>query len=82
MLASSGYVSRVDASLCTACGDCEQSCPFGALGLVEETVCVDGEACMGCGVCVSVCQKQALALVRDPEKSEPLVIQELIRQAQ
>ena len=77
MLASSGYVSQVDADLCTGCATCTESCQFGALALDDGLVVVDRIACMGCGVCVSKCAQEALSLVRDPDRGEPLEIREL-----
>ena len=77
MLASSGYVGRVDVDLCIGCGDCSDFCQFGALS-VNDTAALDSAACMGCGVCVSRCAQGALSLVRDPIRGEPLEIRELI----
>ena len=77
MLASSGYVSRVDASACTGCGLCADSCQFGALSVEDSTAAVDAAACMGCGVCVSQCAQGALSLVRDPVRGEPLELRDL-----
>ena len=81
MLASSGYVSRVDTDLCVGCGLCTEACQFGALEMREENVMVNSAACMGCGVCISQCAQGALALVRDPAKGEPLEIRQLIAAA-
>ncbi len=78
MLASSGYVSRVDVERCSGCGVCVERCPFDALSLQDEAAVMDDEACMGCGVCVSTCPQDALTLVRDSEKGEPLDIRELV----
>jgi ferredoxin len=87
MLASSGYVSQVDAERCVGCGACAEVCPFGAIamdggdggGRVRSPApTVDAALCMGCGVCVSRCEQGALSLVRDPGKSEPLEIDELV----
>jgi len=80
MLASSGYLSRVDDDLCIACGDCAESCQFGALSIGELSVEVDEKTCMGCGVCVSKCAQGALSLERETARGEPLEIQELIQQ--
>jgi len=71
MVASSGYVAQIDETACTACGACEEACPFGAIRM-NGTVAVTWEACMGCGVCVSQCPGQAIHLVRDERKGVPL----------
>lgn len=78
MLAPSGYVSEADVDLCTGCGSCTQSCPFGAMSLRDGLVAVDRETCMGCGVCVSTCGQGALTLVRDESKGEPLDVRMLL----
>ena len=77
MLASSGYVSRVDADWCVGCGICADACQFGALSVQDGTAIVDVAACMGCGVCVARCTEGAVALTRDPSRGEPLEIREL-----
>ena len=81
MLASSGYVSRVDADQCIGCGVCAEFCQFGALSVSDGVAVVDEALCMGCGVCVSRCGEGALSLVRDPSKGEPLEIHELMASA-
>jgi ferredoxin len=81
MLASSGYVSRAAADLCTGCGTCADFCQFGALSVSDGIVAVDTTVCMGCGVCVSKCPEGALSLVRDPTRGEPLEIRSLIASA-
>jgi len=82
MLASSGYLSRVDQELCIACGECVDLCQFGALSLGEFSSVVDEQACMGCGVCVSLCAQGALSLEREPAKGEPLEIFRLMKLAE
>ena len=81
MLASSGYVSRVDADLCIGCGLCTDFCQFGALSMNDGIAVVDTNACMGCGVCVSKCAEGALSLARDPSRGVPLEIRELVASA-
>jgi NAD-dependent dihydropyrimidine dehydrogenase PreA subunit len=76
MLASSGYVARVDESLCTGCGLCEKACPFDAIQ-VDETAAVVWERCMGCGVCEGRCRKHAVSLVLDERKGVPLDVRAL-----
>ncbi|MCI5212319.1 MAG: 4Fe-4S ferredoxin, partial [Candidatus Electrothrix sp. ATG2] len=78
MLASSGYVSKIDQELCIRCGICLDYCQFGAITMNDGKLVVDKEVCMGCGVCVSKCACDAHSLVRDPSKGEPLEIHTLI----
>lgn len=81
MLASSGYLARVDESLCIGCGSCSEVCQFDALHLHDYVALVDEQRCMGCGICVGVCMESALTLQRAPEKGEPLEILELIHRS-
>jgi ferredoxin len=77
MLASSGYVSRIDSDKCLGCGACIDICPFKALLAMEDTVKVNESVCMGCGLCITQCPAEAIALGRDPSKGEPLEVDEL-----
>ncbi|NIR31611.1 MAG: 4Fe-4S dicluster domain-containing protein, partial [Gammaproteobacteria bacterium] len=76
MVASSGYVARVDEQACIACGTCEATCPFDAITL-ERTAVVSWENCMGCGVCEGQCDNGGIALVLDERKGLPLDVQEI-----
>jgi ferredoxin len=78
MLASSGYVSRVDAKRCVGCATCVETCPFGALSVLESVAIVDEEACMGCGVCIERCPEDGLSLLRAPSRGEPLELDSLL----
>jgi MinD superfamily P-loop ATPase len=51
---------RVDAELCSRCGDCAQSCEFSAIALLGNTILVYDELCHGCGLCVRVCPTGAI----------------------
>lgn len=75
MLASSGYVCRVEPKSCTGCGACAQTCPFGALEVRDDHACVNEALCMGCGVCQTRCRRQALRFEREPSRGEPLEIE-------
>ncbi len=79
MLASSGYICRMDQQRCISCGTCVDLCQFAAIDLQAESP-VDEDKCMGCGVCVNNCPEQALSLERDPAKGEPLEIHNLMAQ--
>lgn len=81
MLASSGYVARVDAEKCVGCGNCVPFCQFGALKARDRSLQIKGARCMGCGACVSKCPKQALTLEADPCRGMPLLIEELAQKA-
>jgi len=81
MLASSGYVSQVDAELCIGCGDCSEYCQFEALSVNEYINVVDEDKCMGCGVCITKCSQEALSLRREPTKGVPLEILALMEEA-
>jgi len=52
-------LADIDPALCTACGECEVNCRFGAIipGAPHR---VDPYACEGCGVCVLVCPTDAI----------------------
>jgi ferredoxin len=81
MLASSGYVSRVQEGRCSGCGTCTEVCPFEAIRVRDGRAAVDSGMCMGCGVCVDKCEQGALSLVRDSTKGEPLEIETLLKAA-
>jgi len=77
-MVSSGYVAKVDETLCTACGTCEDSCPFGAIYMNEKAI-VKWETCMGCGVCEGQCPSEAISLVRDERKGIPMDVRLLVQ---
>jgi len=74
MLASSGYVSRIDRELCIGCGVCADFCQFDAIGTIDGRSEIDPDKCMGCGVCCNKCAQGAITLERDPDRGEPLDI--------
>ena len=71
IIAPSGYISKVDKTQCTACGICQEACPFQAIEL-NDNARVNWEACMGCGVCVGQCPNKALSLELDNNKGLPM----------
>lgn len=79
MVASSGYVAKVDETLCTDCTACEAACPFGAIQVVGAAA-VNWEACMGCSVCAGQCSSGAISLVRDERKGVPLDVRALAQE--
>jgi ferredoxin len=77
MLASSGYVARVDDALCIQCGTCAEICSFSAISPGPAMEIIE-EKCMGCGLCVNHCPQDALHLERVAARGEPLEIEELM----
>jgi Na+-translocating ferredoxin:NAD+ oxidoreductase subunit B len=75
VIARSGFINRVNQTLCTACGLCEAACPFHAI-TVDETSVVAEIRCVGCGVCVTVCPQGALGLERRVDAVQPPVTDE------
>ncbi len=80
MLASSGYVARIDEDECIACEACVDYCQFGALEMEEFTMSVVYDNCMGCGVCIDKCDQASITLVADESKGIPLEICALMEQ--
>ncbi len=61
-------ISCVDEELCSGCGVCEKTCPYGAIEMITETEndktkrlahVLEG-VCKGCGSCVSACPSGAI----------------------
>jgi Pyruvate/2-oxoacid:ferredoxin oxidoreductase delta subunit len=78
MLASSGYVAKVDQSRCVACGTCAKYCQFDAVLFIDGKKMIDSQKCLGCGICVSKCTQNALSLEEVPDRGLPLRMDELI----
>jgi dihydroorotate dehydrogenase subfamily 1 len=53
----------VDMERCSLCGQCEVSCPYGAISSDEELH-IDEEKCFMCGLCVSRCKRRALSIAQ------------------
>jgi ferredoxin len=54
----------VNPKLCAGCSLCEESCPQGAIRLVEGTAVVDLNLCVRCWCCNEVCPQGAVELTR------------------
>jgi len=80
MLASSGFVAKVDQERCVHCGRCVSHCQFKALYREEKKVHLNEAACLGCGVCVDICSKGARSMEAAPERGVPLEIHKLINE--
>jgi len=77
MLASSGYVAKIDEEKCKSCEKCIKTCQFTAISKNGHVV-IDADACMGCGVCVNQCRFDAVHLVPAKSRGVPLEIRSLM----
>ncbi|MBN2206695.1 MAG: 4Fe-4S dicluster domain-containing protein [Candidatus Aminicenantes bacterium] len=74
---TSNFLPRVDAAICTGCGECVTACPVEAMTLVsandprhprKKTAKLAEDVCLGCGVCARVCKTKSIRLVSRPER--------------
>ena len=59
----SDQISETNLNACTACGVCEERCPFGARRMSDGELLYYEKQCFGCGLCVSTCPTGAIRLV-------------------
>ncbi|RJP34769.1 MAG: 4Fe-4S dicluster domain-containing protein [Actinobacteria bacterium] len=64
------FEAVVDEDACTACGDCVERCPVGAIAL-EDTARVDRGKCLGCGLCAGACPGKAVRMLLRDDREEP-----------
>ena len=55
-------VAVVDASTCTGCESCVESCPLDAIEMKDDLAVVDEDTCGDCGECVDVCPVEAISV--------------------
>ncbi len=60
-----GIVADINTELCTSCGLCVKTCPFGAIEFVDETKPpnVIKALCKGCGTCAAECPQDAINII-------------------
>jgi len=66
-VSSQGSVALVDEALCTGCGNCVETCPFGAISMhrregILDLSQIDPLLCKGCGNCVVACPVKAIGI--------------------
>lgn len=59
---------QIDETRCVGCGICAETCPTGAIRLVEGIAQVDPNLCRGCEVCLEACTQGAIISVQEPAK--------------
>lgn len=81
-IVAEGMITQVDPELCRACGECEQTCLFGAIKVVDvgngrRQAQVTQALCTGCGACNVACPTGAASLAHFRDKQVNAVIQAL-----
>jgi heterodisulfide reductase subunit A len=75
-------VATVNAEACTACGECEGACPYGAIHRItadgREVVTIDATACKGCGGCAPYCPEDAIDLLGNTDEQIRAMIDNLL----
>ncbi len=77
-------VAVVDEQACTLCGDCVESCPYGAIEPAPagcESMTVSAAMCKGCGGCVPVCPEDAIDLLGSTDAQIRAMIDSLVPEA-
>jgi MinD superfamily P-loop ATPase len=59
----SGELAIIDQSKCSACGQCEEVCRYGAIDVIGGLYSVNEIGCEGCGYCARVCPDDAITNV-------------------
>ena len=60
---------RIDDEICTGCGSCVASCPYGGIEIINDKASIT-ENCNLCGACVEACTVEAIILEREEFKIE------------
>jgi NAD-dependent dihydropyrimidine dehydrogenase PreA subunit len=64
---------QVNQELCDGCGVCVETCPVGAIQLVDQRAVIDDALCTQCEACVDACPNGAITALSVPARSAPIV---------
>ena len=74
---TTNFLPSIDATCCTGCGTCVDTCPVEAMSLVSannpakprrRVARLNKTICLGCGVCVRECSEKSISLVSRSER--------------
>jgi ferredoxin len=68
----SGYVAVTNDEICVGCGECINSCFFGARQLDRNGLQFDEALCFGCACCLPNCPDGAIRIEFNPERGIPI----------
>ena len=54
----------IDSELCSGCGACVASCPYGGIEIIDDKACIT-EGCTLCGACVEACTMDAITWIKE-----------------
>ncbi len=66
-------VVYVDEARCKGCGLCIETCPLGAIALVDNVATIDQGRCTGCQACVQACPNGAILVVTEPVEEKAML---------
>ncbi|MFO7936038.1 MAG: electron transfer flavoprotein subunit alpha [Kiritimatiellia bacterium] len=62
---------HINTEICTGCGKCISSCPFGALSVTDGVAEVEPALCCLCGACVKTCPFSAVTIEDENDDVSP-----------
>lgn len=65
---------EINQELCTGRGVCVDSCPVGAIQLVDQRATIDDTLCTQCEACIGVCPNGAITALSIPARSTPIIM--------